>query len=25
MNEELGNFINPTWEEWKEERRNGDE
>jgi len=23
--EELGNFINPTWEEWREEKENGNE
>lgn len=25
MQEELGNFINPTFEEWREEKENGDE
>lgn len=25
MREELGNFINPTFEEWREEKENGDE
>lgn len=25
MQEELGNFINPTFEEWREEKANGNE
>lgn len=25
MQEELGNFINPTFEEWREEKENGNE
>lgn len=25
MQEDLGNFDNPTWEEWREERENGNE
>lgn len=25
MQEDLGNYDNPTWEEWREEKKNGNE